>query len=91
MKYNFFKIVGLVLCLNLYQYSYAQNEETENEKNLPNKVTHAEPLYIDLIRDLGARKGEREWNVGLGLTDRSDYDEYITLVEYEWAPIEEGT
>ncbi len=56
MKYNFFKIVGLVLCLNLYQYSYAQNEETENEENLPDKVTHAEPLYIDLIRDLGARK-----------------------------------
>ena len=88
MKYNFFKIIGLVLCLNLYQYSYAQNEETENEENLPDKVTHAEPLYIDLIRDLGARKGEREWNVGLGLTDRSDFDEYIMLVEYEWAPID---
>lgn len=53
----------------------------------PDKVLHAEPLYIDLIRDLGARKGEREWNVGMGLTDNKTYDEYVTLVEYEWAPI----
>lgn len=49
------------------------------------KVFHAEPLYIDLIRDLGARKGEKEWNVGAGITDKLDHDEYSTLVEYEWA------
>jgi hypothetical protein len=52
----------------------------------PVKVMHAEPLFIDLIRDLGARKGEREWNIGLGLVDQSRYDRYETLVEYEWAP-----
>jgi hypothetical protein len=61
-------------------------EQIENTLE-PDKVLHAEPLYIDLIRDLGARKGEKEWNVGLGLTDRNDYDEYFALVEYEWAPI----
>jgi hypothetical protein len=61
--------------------------QTEFNKNLPPKVLHAEPLYVDLIRDLGARKGEKEWNVGLGLTDNSNYDEYTALVEYEWAPI----
>lgn len=54
----------------------------------PDKVLHAEPLYIDLIRDLGARKGEREWNIGLGLTDKNQYDEYTALVEYEWAPMD---
>jgi hypothetical protein len=53
----------------------------------PDKVLHAEPLYIDLIRDLGARKGESEWNVGLGLTDNLRYDSYEFLVEYEWAPL----
>tara|TARA_R110002020_G_scaffold91560_2_gene222353 strand:+ start:97995 stop:98870 length:876 start_codon:yes stop_codon:yes gene_type:complete len=53
----------------------------------PIKVLHAEPLYIDLIRDLGARKGEREWNLGLGLTDKNTYDEYTALIEYEWAPL----
>ena len=53
----------------------------------PDKVLHAEPLYIDLIRDLGARKGEREWNVGLGLTDNLKFDSYEALIEYEWAPI----
>ena len=42
----------------------------------PDKVLHAEPLYIDLIRDLGARKGEKEWNFGYGLTDFNDFDEY---------------
>jgi hypothetical protein len=54
----------------------------------PDKVLHAEPLYIDLIRDLGARKGEAEWNLGLGLTDRTNYDNIEALVEYEWAPID---
>ena len=51
----------------------------------PYKIIHAEPLYIDLIRDLGARKGEKEWNVGFGLTDFLEYDKYEALVEYEWA------
>lgn len=60
--------------------------EVENKHEL-DKVLHAEPLYIDLIRDLGARKGEKEWNVGLGLTDNNNFDEYSALVEYEWAPI----
>jgi hypothetical protein len=64
--------------------TYIYQEQDEKE---PYKVLHAEPLYIDLIRDLGARKGEREWNVGVGLTDRLNYDEYIALIEYEWAPI----
>lgn len=58
--------------------------EVEDRQELP-KVLHAEPLYIDLIRDLGARKGEKEWNVGMGLTDNNNYDQYLALVEYEWA------
>lgn len=61
-------------------------EEVEGAKG-QTKVLHAEPLYIDLIRDLGARKGEKEWNVGLGLTDNLKFDSYEALVEYEWAPI----
>lgn len=62
--------------------------EVEYKRNSKPKVLHAEPLYKDLIRDLGARKGEKEWNVGLGLTDNSKYDEYEALIEYEWAPID---
>jgi hypothetical protein len=58
--------------------------ETENRKGAP-KVQHAEPLYIDLIRDLGARKGEAEWNVGWGMKDKKTKDEVEMLVEYEWA------
>ena len=61
-------------------------EEIENKKE-PAKVLHAEPLYIDLIRDLGARKGEKEWNIGVGLTDNLKFDSYEALVEYEFAPI----
>ena len=63
---------------------YIQEVETNQGSA---KVLHAEPLYVDLIRDLGARKGEKEWNLGLGQTDNSTYDEYIALIEYEWAPI----
>ena len=52
------------------------------------KVLHAEPLYIDLIRDLGARKGEKEWNLGYGINDNQVYDSYDLLVEYEWAVVD---
>ncbi|MBZ9786513.1 phosphoribosylformylglycinamidine synthase [Psychroflexus sp. CAK57W] len=62
--------------------------ETEEQENLSAKVLHAEPLYIDLIRDLGARKGEREWNLGFGIKDNNNYEEYETLIEYEWAVID---
>lgn len=62
--------------------------EIEDQEGLPAKVLHAEPLYIDLIRDLGARKGEREWNVGFGVNDNNNYEEYEALIEYEWAPID---
>lgn len=60
--------------------------ETEKVKGR-DKVLHAEPLFIDLIRDLGARKGEREWNIGFGMTDRKSFDSYTTLIEYEFAPV----
>lgn len=84
-----------VLVLTLSLYSSAQTDNAvqdslyleEVEDQLPPKVLHAEPLYIDLIRDLGARKGEREWNLGFGLTDNQDFDTYEALIEYEWAPI----
>lgn len=57
------------------------------DKYNTDKVLHAEPLYIDLIRDLGARKGEREWNFGMGITDSRTFDTYDALIEYEWAPL----
>ena len=64
-------------------------EEVENDPKSPlPKILHAEPLYIDLIRDLGARKGEKEWNIGMGMQDMRRYDEFKALVEYEWAPID---
>jgi hypothetical protein len=58
------------------------------KKNEVEKVLHAEPLFIDLIRDLGARKGEKEWNFGMSMTDDAEYDRYEGLIEYEWAPID---
>ncbi len=62
-------------------------QQVQDQKG-PAKVLHAEPLYIDLIRDLGARKGEKEWNLGFGLTDNLKFDSYEALIEYEWAPID---
>lgn len=50
------------------------------------KIKHAEPLYVDLIRDLGARKGEREWNLGWGLNDNRNFISYSGFIEYEFAP-----
>lgn len=92
---NIKKLSILILVLVLSKHTYAQIsntkkdslyiKEVENDKK-PAKVLHAEPLYIDLIRDLGARKGEKEWNLGLGLTDNLQFDTYEALIEYEWAP-----
>lgn len=70
----------LLVCMPVVAYTQVENDTIQ-----PIKLVHAEPLYIDLIRDLGARKGEREWNVGLGMTDKFYHDKYIALVEYEWA------
>jgi hypothetical protein len=70
----------------------AQAQDTawkaRDEKPRPLKLEHAEPLYIDLIRDLGAHRGEREWNVGWALVDRGQYASHEFLVEYEWAVLD---
>lgn len=54
----------------------------------PDKVHHAEPLYNDLVRDLGARKGEKEFNIGADIKKMHSADEYGYLMEYEFAPID---
>lgn len=85
MKRGKISIIHIVfVSLVMVQWVSAQDVSKE-EKSLPLKIKHAEPLYIDLIRDLGARKGEKEWNVGMGMTDKLHYDSYEFLVEYEWA------
>ena len=61
-------------------------DRVENAQE-PDKVLHAEPLYVDLIRDLGARKGEEEWNLGFGILDKLENDEIEALIEYEFAPV----
>ncbi|MFT3794247.1 HAEPLYID family protein [Flavobacterium sp.] len=97
MKFIIYGILPMtLLCFGAKAFSQTEQQQNAIEDSLyiaevqdqkePLKILHAEPLYIDLIRDLGARKGEREWNVGLGITDHNDHDEYTALVEYEWAP-----
>lgn len=91
---NLFLILGLLLSVSLFSQKLdtlkiekdrldsLYIEEVENKRKT-DKVLHAEPLFIDLIRDLGARKGEKEWNVGFGMTDNNKFDSYEALVEYE--------
>jgi len=97
MKLNLYGIIPILLLSSNLAFSQTEKQknaikdslyviEIEDRKE-PVKILHAEPLYIDLIRDLGARKGEKEWNVGMGISDQNVHDEYIALVEYEWAPI----
>lgn len=98
MKRNIIILIILLLCHS----AYTQQKKTDSvrlqhsatdslyiaavEQQGRPKVLHAEPLYIDLIRDLGARKGEKEWNVGMGMVDNLGYDEIEMLIEYEFAP-----
>lgn len=83
------KIFGVGL--GLFSIGMLMSQETENknlhveEKKAPLKLHHAEPLYIDLMRDLGARKGESEWNIATGISKEGDYYKLSPLVEYEWA------
>lgn len=95
MKFKVNFVLILVLASSRYASAQITNAEKDSlyiqqieDNDKPDKVLHAEPLYIDLIRDLGARKGEKEWNIGLGLTDNLSYDSYEALIEYEWAPID---
>lgn len=74
--------VLLILWITVSCSSMAQEKRVP-----PEKVSHAEPVYFDLIRDLGARKGERELNVGMGISRHPSYSEYFYLVEYEFAPV----
>lgn len=69
-----------IACTLLSFSSFSQKDSL-----LP-KVSHAEPLYVDLIRDLGARRGEHEWNVGTGFSRSHHHEYFSSLVEYEFAP-----
>lgn len=53
----------------------------------PVKISHAEPIFQDLVRDLGARKGEKEFNLGANFSDAKNYRENAYLAEYEFAPV----
>lgn len=82
---------GLVVCAQQSPDNHQSDSlfirEIEDTRK-PAKVLHAEPLYIDLIRDLGARRGEAEWNAAIELSDQYTTDRYGALIEYEWAPID---
>lgn len=83
-------VIVLFVLMTSFATVVAQNEKdtlkpvsTEIAKIL--KIHHAEPLYIDLIRDLGARKGEKEINFGFGIEDYKKYLSYSGFAEYEFA------
>lgn len=88
MKYNHETMIScrfLFLCCSLFFSCIILAQEN---RNLPDKVHHAEPLYNDLVRDLGARKGEKEFNLGADITRTSLKDDFGYLMEYEFAPID---
>ncbi|MEN4760849.1 HAEPLYID family protein [Chryseobacterium sp. C39-AII1] len=74
----------IILALFLSNFIFAQTNVNQPK---PVKISHAEPLYADLVRDLGARKGEKEFNLGAGFINHKGYSEYSSLVEYEFAPV----
>lgn len=69
----------------LLHTGYAQSDSLTIKPQLL-KISHAEPIYMDLIRDLGARKGEKEVNVGWEMNDRNRYMEQSGFLEYEFSP-----
>lgn len=82
-KYHFRNAILLIAFISFNGISYAQTPEKEP---IP-KVSHIEPLFVDLVRDLGARKGEKEINLAADFRNIRNYNEYGILAEYEFAPI----
>lgn len=79
-RFGFLVIIGIILLTDAVS--------AQENRPLPDKVHHAEPLYNDLVRDLGARKGEKEFNVGADIKKMDRTDEYGYLAEYEFAPMD---
>ncbi len=79
-----FSIAANTVIKKLDKEYIAEVESPEGEKS--DKVLHAEPLFIDLIRDLGARAGEMEVNLGMGVNDKRNFARVDYLAEIEWAP-----
>ncbi len=81
----------LVTCFALLYACLVQAQTSDSTQTpapvKPVKISHAEPLYLDLVRDLGARKGEREWNVGTSFSKHGGAAHWHPFVEYEFAPI----
>lgn len=79
----------LLLCVALSGslLAQAQRDSLHKPAAKPLKISHAEPVYIDLIRDLGARKGEKELNIGWQMNDEGRYVEQGGYVEYEFSPL----
>jgi len=79
---------SFLICLlfALFVFPFSLGAQTRSDSLLP-KVRHAEPLFNDLVRDLGARRGEQEWNVGIGLRDNKHYHSFTSFIEYEFAPV----
>jgi len=74
----------LLSCGVIFSSTVLAQENT----HLPDKVHHAEPLYNDLVRDLGARKGEKEFNLGADIKRTDAGGDFGYLMEYEFAPID---
>ena len=82
--------ITFLLLIFYTNHAFAQFNDSIKNRNLEinslkPKVDHAEPLYIDLMRDLGARKGEAEINLGFGINTQENYKQYYGFIEYEWA------
>ena len=87
MKKSLYDYSKLLLFLCLFNNLICQAQTTSTPTKRP-KVHHIEPLYIDLVRDLGARKGEKELNLAGDFKNTANYSEYAVLAEYEFAPID---
>jgi len=88
MENNKFAFATLGGWLVLGTFFFSLTAVAQENRSMPDKVHHAEPLYNDLVRDLGARKGEKEFNVGADIKRTHTMDDYGYLMEYEFAPVD---
>jgi len=80
------KITILLSAFAFSQCAFAQEISTEN--NEQKELKHYMPLYLDIPAEMNVKKGYQEINIAGGFADFKNFSGVRTLVEYDFAPID---
>ena len=71
----------LAILIFSFQTAFAQEAKEKTE------LKHYMPMYLDMPAELNVRKGYKEINIGYGMADFRDFSGIRSILEYDFAPI----